>query len=198
MSRELCGFGNLEVMHPVGIKIRVMLQAHRGQHAQQERFDRLFGNRRRFEAHVVETFARGRGVGVAGAMEDVEFHLGNFGRSHIAQIQCEWKFRIFNRRRNFKFSLRVAVPEKARQPAALGLVAVHRKRVVAASARMRDVISAAAERTLVPSVVKIKPQRRVRRRWSAANIPAAATRGSARRRRLRRSCRSDAAARDGR
>jgi hypothetical protein len=50
----------------------------------------------------------------------------------------------------------LAVPEKARQAAAFGFVAVHGKRVVAASARMRDVIGAAAERTLVPGVIKIK------------------------------------------
>src|SRR5882724_1068961 len=83
-------------------------------------------------------------------------------RSHFAQIQCEWEFRIFDWRRDFKLSLRVAVTKKSGEPPRFGFVAVHGKRVVTASARMRDVISAAAERAFVPSVVKIKAQRRVR------------------------------------
>src|SRR5882724_4951536 len=84
-------------------------------------------------------------------------------RSHFAQIQCEWEFRIFDWRRDFKLSLRVAVTKKSGEPPRFGFVTVHGKRVVTASARMRDVISAAAERAFVPSVVKIKAQRRVRR-----------------------------------
>src|SRR5688572_17569658 len=52
--------------------------------------------------------------------------------------------------------------EEARKPAAFGLVAVHRKGIIAASSGMRDVIGAAAERTMIPSVIKIKTQRRVR------------------------------------
>src|SRR5471030_3324943 len=56
----------------------------------------------------------------------------------------------------------MAVTEKSGEPPRLGFVAVHGKRVVAASAGMRDVIGAAAERTLVPSIIKIEAQWRVR------------------------------------
>ena len=56
----------------------------------------------------------------------------------------------------------MAVTESARQAAALRLVAVHGERVITASARMRDVISAAPERTAVPRIVEINPQRSMR------------------------------------
>ena len=81
--------------------------------------------------------------------------------SDIAQIERERKIAVGNFRRRRELALLMAVPEKPREPARLGFVAVHRKFVVAAAAGMRDVISAAAERALVPSVVKIEPQRRV-------------------------------------
>src|SRR5260370_7097293 len=79
----------------------------------------------------------------------------------IAQIQREWKVAIHRRRWNLHFARRMDVAEKTRETAALGFVAVHGKRVIAAPAGMRDVIRAAAERTLIPGVVKIEPQRRV-------------------------------------
>src|SRR5471030_1276258 len=81
--------------------------------------------------------------------------------SDITQIERERKVAVWNFRRRREFSLLMAVPEKSGKPPRLGFVAVHGKRVVAASARMRDVIRAAAERTLVPGVVKIEAQRRV-------------------------------------
>src|ERR1019366_917365 len=56
----------------------------------------------------------------------------------------------------------MAVSEKSRQPARLGFIRVNRERVITATARMRDVVGAAAERALVPCVVKIEAQRRVR------------------------------------
>ena len=79
--------------------------------------------------------------------------------------------------------------EEARQPAALGLVGVDREGLVVAPAGMRDVVAAAAQRAVHPGVDQVEDQRRVHadRRVQAA---AAARRGSARRPRTRRRCRS--------
>src|SRR6202142_4799641 len=83
--------------------------------------------------------------------------------SDIAQIEREREVAVRNFRRRREPALLVAMPEKPCQPPALSLIAVHRERVMAESARVRDVIGATPERTLVPGVVKVKPQRRVRR-----------------------------------
>src|SRR5438128_7935093 len=82
--------------------------------------------------------------------------------SDIAQIQRERKVAVRILRRRREPALLMAVPEKARQAAALGFVAVHGELCRIHSAGMRDVIRASAERTFVPGVVKIEPQRRVR------------------------------------
>ena len=52
---------------------------------------------------------------------------------------------------------------EARKPARLGLVAVDREGVVAAPARMGDVIDAAAERAAGPGVEDVEGQRRIHR-----------------------------------
>src|SRR5262245_5627120 len=60
----------------------------------------------------------------------------------------------------------MSMNEKAGQASALRLVGIDRESVVTASARMRHMIRAAPQRTLVPSVVKIKDQRRMdANRW---------------------------------
>ena len=65
---------------------------------------------------------------------------------------------------------------------ALGLVGVHREVVVAAAARMGDVVRAAAERALGPRVDDVEDQRRVHGDGRMQAATAAARRGSARRR----------------
>src|SRR6266550_9544408 len=82
--------------------------------------------------------------------------------SDIAQIQREREVAVRILRRRCEPALLMAVPEKARQAAALGFVAVHGEPCRIHSAGMRDVIRASAERTFVPSVVEVEPQRGVR------------------------------------
>ena len=84
-----------------------------------------------------------------------------FGSSHIPQIQRERKVAVRNFRRRRELALLMAVPEKSRQTTALGFVTVHREGFRIPAAGMRDVIGATAERTFVPRVVKIEPQRGV-------------------------------------
>ena len=64
----LVALQNVEVVHPVAVKIGVMLHPHGRQHAEQKRLDGLLRNRRRLEADVVKAVADGRAVDVASAM----------------------------------------------------------------------------------------------------------------------------------
>ena len=84
----------------------------------------------------------------------------------------------------------VADREEAGEAAGLGLVGVDRQAVVAAAAGMGDVVGAAAERAAAPGVDGCRRPAARARRWSDAAQLAAARRGSARRRRTRRPCRS--------
>src|SRR5438046_3195717 len=56
---------------------------------------------------------------------------------------------------------RMAVRPEARDPSCLGFVGIDRKRVVVATARMDDVVRAAAERALRPRVDEIEGERRL-------------------------------------
>src|SRR6185295_11403951 len=82
--------------------------------------------------------------------------------SGISQVEREREIHVLIRRRWREFSLGRAVREEAPEAARFGFVTVHRESVVAAAAGMSDMVLASAERTLVPSVIQIKHQRRVR------------------------------------
>src|SRR6185369_12913195 len=82
--------------------------------------------------------------------------------SDIAQIQRKRKVAVRNFRRQREFALLMAVAEKSGEPPRFRLIAVYWKSLVVSPARMRNVIGATAQAALIPSVVKIEPQRRVR------------------------------------
>ena len=69
----------------------------------------------------------------------------------------------------------MAVVLEAGEAAGLGFIGIDREGLVIASARMGDVIDAAAQRALAPAVDNVEGQRRLRRRWSDAGPMAAAT-----------------------
>src|SRR5258705_4243044 len=78
-----------------------------------------------------------------------------------AQVQCIRELAAPRRMRWHETAGGVAEREEAPPPPALRLVAVHRERVVAPSARMRHVVAAAAERAVHPGVDDVERQRRV-------------------------------------
>src|SRR5262245_30694613 len=73
-----------------------------------------------------------------------------------AQIECGRRRGVERWRGNRHWPWRVTVRPEARVAARFGLVRVHRKGIVVASAGMRDVIGAAAQRTARPGVDEIE------------------------------------------
>ena len=129
----------------------------------------------------------------ASGMDCLARFFRDLSASDIAQIQRKREVGIRLDGWNFYLTRRVPEPEKPRQPPRFGLVAVHRKRIIAATTRMGDMIRAPAEAAPFHVSTTSKPAA-CAVRWSAADTPAAATRGNARQPRLRRWCPSDATA----
>src|ERR1700722_5942762 len=69
--------------------------------------------------------------------------------------------RTFERGQTGDSARRVAMILKARAPASLSLIGIHRKSVIAAPARMGHVVDAAAQRAVAPPVDDVESQRRV-------------------------------------
>src|SRR5579859_1547895 len=86
----------------------------------------------------------------------------NRNSSFQPQIEGEGEIAIHRLLRRDEFALLMALREETRQPPALGFIRVDRKGDIIPPAGMRDVISAAAERALVPEVIKVEHQRGVR------------------------------------
>src|SRR5688572_22962049 len=81
--------------------------------------------------------------------------------SYGAQIQREREIAVHLLRWRNEPALLVALHEEARPTAAFGLVGVDGEGGVAESARMCDVIGAAAQAALVPGVIEVEGQRRM-------------------------------------
>ena len=87
---------------------------------------------------------------------------GNKPSGRVSEIERQRIFdRAFERGQARESARSMAMILESRAPASLRLVGIHRKSVIAAPARMRHMVDAAAERTVAPGVDDVEGERRV-------------------------------------